>query len=295
MILTCPECATGYFVDDGLIRASGRTVRCAACGHRWTAYPADKPLELVTDEEGAIGKEPTPEPEPAAALTGDDLPRVFRGRAEEERKNRRAALDGVVWTAAALGVLALVGLGLLFRASVVGVWPQTASLYAAIGLPVNVTGLTIEQVRAEPALQNGHATLAVSGVIRNVTDHPVVAPPLRVTVLNAEGKRVAGEIAAIVNSRLPPGETRHFVTSIFDPPASAANLVVDFAVGAPATAMRASPAPPVTTGPPQPPHFTLRGADNAAAPAANVTLPASNSLAAPTATPLQPANTTSAR
>ena len=35
MILTCPECATGYFVEDDQIRAAGRTVRCAACGARW--------------------------------------------------------------------------------------------------------------------------------------------------------------------------------------------------------------------------------------------------------------------
>ena len=37
MILTCPECATGYFVDDAQLRPGGRAVRCAACGARWTA------------------------------------------------------------------------------------------------------------------------------------------------------------------------------------------------------------------------------------------------------------------
>ena len=35
MILTCPECDTQYFADDATIGDSGRTVKCAACGHSW--------------------------------------------------------------------------------------------------------------------------------------------------------------------------------------------------------------------------------------------------------------------
>jgi predicted Zn finger-like uncharacterized protein len=277
MILTCPECATGYFVDDGLIRATGRAVRCAACGRRWTAYPpkADEPLELGADTTGA-GKEPAPEPEAPAPLTGDDLPRMFRGRAEAERRNRRAALDGVVWTAAALAVLAVIGLAVVFREAVVGMWPQTASLYAGVGLPVNAIGLAIEQTHAEPGLQDGHATLVLSGVIRNVTDHAVVAPPLRISILNAQGKRVAGQIAVLGNSRIPPGESRHFVTAILDPPASYDSASFEFTDKAPAGAVRATTTPMAAPTAPQatsPPAFTLRGAGNALAPAASDTTP----------------------
>jgi len=278
MILTCPECATGYFVEDGQIRPGGRMVRCAACGARWKALP-EGPLELVTsDEEGAVAKEAAPGAE-AAALTGEDLPRVFRDRAEDERRMRRAALIGAAWAAAGVAVLLLVVLGVVFRQQVVGAWPQTASLYAAIGLPVNPTGLVIEQVRAEPSLDQGHATLAVSGVIRNVVDHAVVAPPLRLSLINPQGKRVAGQIASLGNARIPPGETRHFLTSIFDPPYSAAVLQVDFVLGAGpptrAVAVRMA-APP----PPPPPAFTLRGLANAAAPANEAQPPAPTNAAA---------------
>ena len=34
MILTCPDCATSYFVDDSKIPADGRLVKCASCGAR---------------------------------------------------------------------------------------------------------------------------------------------------------------------------------------------------------------------------------------------------------------------
>jgi predicted Zn finger-like uncharacterized protein len=269
MILTCPECATGYFVDDSQMRPGGRKVRCANCGARWTAH-AEGPLELVTSEEGALAREAEPPPAPAP-ITADELPRVFRDRAQEERRMRQAAMAGVAWAAAAVVVIALMAIVVVFRDGVVRAWPPTASFYAAIGLPVNPTGLTIEQVRFEPALHEGHAALDVSGVIRNVVDRPVVVPPLRITLFNTQGKRVAGQIATVDNARIPPGETRHFMTSVLDPPYSAASLLVDFALdaqgGAPARTVRAA-----ITSAPAPPSFTLRGAANDM-PAANVVGP----------------------
>jgi hypothetical protein len=200
---------------------------------------------------------------------------------------RQAAVTGVAWAAAAVVVIALVGTGVVFRDGVVRAWPPTASFYAAIGLPVNPTGLVIEQVRAEPSLQEGHATLAISGVIRNVVDHAVVAPPLRISLVNAQGKRVAGQITALENARIPPGETRHFVTSIFDPPYSAANLQIDFfwqdaRTGAPVRPVR-GPAAAI----PASPGFTLRGAAADAAPVNAALAPATNAapVAGPTSAP----------
>jgi predicted Zn finger-like uncharacterized protein len=280
MILTCPECATGYFVKDDQIRSKGRSVRCANCGARWIAYPETpesasgpephepeaappEPVELAPAPEPAAAEESAAEPtaEAPAPLAGDDLPKAFRSRAEEERRLRRAAFAGAIWAGAAVVLAALVGAALLFREDVVRAWPQTASAYAAIGLPVNPVGLVIEQVKAEPSLQNGHATLAVSGVIRSVTDRSITAPPLRISLLNGQGKAVAGQIDALANARVPPGETRHFVTAIVDPPFSAQVLQVDFALDAKGKVMRP---PPVTT-PVASPAFALRGSTPAAA------------------------------
>jgi predicted Zn finger-like uncharacterized protein len=270
MILTCPECATGYFVDDSQMRPGGRKVRCANCGARWTAYP-EGALELVSSEEGAFARELAIEATEPPPITAEELPRVFRDRAQEERRMRQAAVAGVAWAAAAVVVIALIAIVVVFRDGVVRAWPPTASFYAAIGLPVNPTGLTIEQVHFEPALHEGHAALDVSGVIRNVVDRPVVVPPLRITLFNTQGKRVAGQIATVDNARIPPGETRHFMTSVLDPPYSAASLLVDFALdaqgGAPARTVRAA-----ITSAPAPPGFTLRGAANDM-PAANVAEP----------------------
>lgn len=40
MILTCPNCRSRYLVGDNAIPPAGRAVRCAACKHVWTEYPA---------------------------------------------------------------------------------------------------------------------------------------------------------------------------------------------------------------------------------------------------------------
>ena len=90
---------------------------------------------------------------------------------------RQAAVAGVAWAGGGGGRRgADRRSAIVFREGMVRAWPPTASFYAAIGLPVNPTGLVIEQVHAEPSLQEGHAALAVSGVIRNVVDRAVIAP-----------------------------------------------------------------------------------------------------------------------
>jgi hypothetical protein len=172
----------------------------------------------------------------------------------------------------------------VFREQMVRAWPPTASAYAAIGLPVNPTGLVIENVQMEPSLEEGHPTLVVSGSIRNVVGRGVLAPPLRISLLNAQGRRVAGQITDWTDRHVPPGSIRHFRTSIPDPPFSAASLQIDFAIGGRATAGDAQVS---TTAQPPPTNIPLRGPAAAPAPVNATPLPpepASAPAPAPAAT-----------
>lgn len=66
MILSCPACHTRYVVPDSAIGPTGRSVRCAACGHRWHQSPA-APLELddpASAEAVAAASAPPPAREP---------------------------------------------------------------------------------------------------------------------------------------------------------------------------------------------------------------------------------------
>jgi predicted Zn finger-like uncharacterized protein len=229
MILTCPECATAYFVDETKIPPEGRTVKCASCAHRWTAFPEPAEPEVEAEPEPEVTAEEI-EPEVMdVAADAADLPKVFRAKAADSRKVREAATAGVVWAGMAAVLVVLVAVAAVFRLNVVTLWPKTAAAYAWVGLPVNSLGLTIEGVRAEPALQEGHAALSVSGMFRNVKDKPITAPPLRISLLNKAGKRLSTKIAQPADAIVPPGETRHFAIAILDPPASASQLEVAFA------------------------------------------------------------------
>ncbi|MCR8704418.1 MJ0042-type zinc finger domain-containing protein, partial [Weissella cibaria] len=91
MILTCPACATSYFIRDDAVGPEGRKVRCQSCGEVWRATP-DEPLELTLTPEAApsapVAPASSPEPEPEAGSLAEtpapELPRAFRARAERQ-------------------------------------------------------------------------------------------------------------------------------------------------------------------------------------------------------------------
>jgi predicted Zn finger-like uncharacterized protein len=271
MILTCPECATRYFVEDGRIDADGRAVRCAACGARWTAT-SEEPLELEVEPSGSLSAaeaaSPAADPAPAVRdLPADELPKVFRGRAQTRAKVREAAATGVVWAGLAGGLVLLLTVTVVLRQNIAQLWPRTAGAYAMAGLPVNLVGLTIEDQHAQPALKDGRAVLVVSGALRNIRDRAVAPPPLRVSLLNPAGRAVAVDIADPGGARIPPGEARRFAINVFDPPVSASDVQIDFVMDR----ARRNPAPqlagaPASATPPAAP--ALRGAASADAPVA---------------------------
>ncbi len=253
MILTCPECASRYFVDDAKVGSTGRVVRCASCGARWTARnetAADEDLfdapqaagassgaandaavSAALDPLHALDDEPEPEP-PVSALPGEELPKVFRARADAERRLKEAKTTGIVWASMAAFVVLVLGCAWVFNLNIGKLMPGTAGAYAMIGKPINTVGLIVEEssIRAEPSMVDGRAALTVTGVIRNITDKPVSAPPLRIALLNKGQKRVSGQLAAAADPVIPPGQTRHFSVTLLDPPSSAQVLEVGFAV-----------------------------------------------------------------
>lgn len=239
MILGCPDCDTRYFVPDESIPAEGRTVRCTACGFAWRAA-AETPLDLVADEvSGATAREPgfgrRGDDAPPASLdqvAAPELPRVMRAQAEEKRRMRRAMVAGAIWAVIGAGVTGLAAAAYLFRVDVVDLYPRAAAAYALVGAPVNPVGLDFVDVQARPA-EDGAAAIDVSGRLWNLRDDPRVAPPVRVTLVDAEGRRVTTRIVHLPSTPLTPGERRPFSLRIPDPHGRAADVDLAFAPDAP--------------------------------------------------------------
>jgi predicted Zn finger-like uncharacterized protein len=254
MILTCPECATSYFVDDSRIAPAGRVVKCSSCGARWTARPEETEAAaaaLTAEVEAPAPREPLPPPDELVVEAQEPGPApplaAFTPRSMAPR--REAGGKVLVWAASAAVVAALIAAVVIFRADVVRLLPASQAAYAGLGLPVS--SMVIEKVHAEPAFQGGRPVLAVTGQIRNARDVAAVVPSLRVSLLDRGGKPLAVKVAKPIDPQAPAHAVRHFSIAIVDPPAGVHDLEVTFE---PAGARTPSPprAPEAILGAPQP-------------------------------------------
>ena len=230
MILTCPACATSYFIPDDVLGANGRKVRCKSCGEVWRASP-DEPLELSVAPEPRVISAPEPEAvaEPAslAETPAPELPKAFRARAEQQRRLRRAATHGVVWAGLASVFVGLIVSAFLFRIQVVDAFPRAAAAYAAVGAPVNPVGLDFEAMSAKEVPSRPGMVL-VSGALRNVRDTEIVAPPVRVALLDEHGAEIGFKLVTIDAAPVLPGKVQGFAVLIPDPGGHAADIGVNF-------------------------------------------------------------------
>ncbi len=237
MILTCPECATSYFVDDSRISPAGRSVKCSSCGAKWVA---------LADGDGEAPAAPASAPAPSPATPAiaprvyavDDLlvegPEPAKAEVVKEKParppmaTREANGKVMVWAASAAVIVALVAGALIFRDQVVRAWPPSGKAYTSVGVPVNTLGLQIEAVRADPAFQGGRPVLSVTGQIRNLRDAGVTAPDLKVSLLDRFGKPLATKLARPIDPLVPGHAVRHFAIAVVDPPAGMKDLEVTF-------------------------------------------------------------------
>jgi predicted Zn finger-like uncharacterized protein len=233
MILTCPDCATRYFVEEKRLGPSGRTVRCAGCGGTWRAMNEDAPLELTTSpEEGAFGGGELSDPFKGMA-TGDlpapELPKAFRAKAQQQKKARDAATAGVIWSGIGACFVVLLGAAWLCRVSIVQLYPRAAGAYASIGLAVNPTGLEFKSILAHPAASDP-GSVFVTGDVHNFERRAADLPPLRIALLDKTGARLAARVVTLPPAVLGAGKSEHFSVMLADPKAQTANVEVAFAL-----------------------------------------------------------------
>lgn len=242
MILTCPDCATSYFVDDDRVPPAGRVVKCTSCGNRWRALPEG------AAEPPAAPAAPPPEPAAAQPALVDDLefvaaPVTPRRTSERNPGPRRKGL--LVGLGVLTALVAAVGAVVAMRQPIAGLVPGTAKLFAAVGLPVNSLGLVVEGVTYKAVLEAGRPALAVTGAIRNIRQEATQAPAVRMSLKDHEGAVVADYLVKTLNARVPPGGVRYFAISLPDPPANAHALEIGFDSGEKVTAKATPAADPV--------------------------------------------------
>jgi predicted Zn finger-like uncharacterized protein len=244
MILTCPQCSTRYQVDASKFPAAGRNIRCAKCGNVWhQAPPQPEPepdLAIIEPDP------PPPQPEPPKAPAPQ--PMAFAPAAEPVVRPAPAPVrapvfldrePGPSWgsrlsTIAGWGglvvVVFLVGwLVISFRRDVATLWPQSASLYKAVGLTVNASGIQFIGVTNRLEIQDGAHVLVVSGKLVNSSHRELPVPQIRVSLTDAQKRELYHWPVTPDAPTLKPGQSVPFLTRLANPPASVHDVEVTFA------------------------------------------------------------------
>jgi len=262
MILTCPNCATRYQADAAKFQPAGRNVRCAKCGHVWHQDPPSSEPEAIRD---AVARpEPIPEPAPApapappAAVAPPPPPEVIppaprpaafapnpviarepavappiaqpKPARERDRSQwpRRIAL-----AAGWLGLIAIVLLigwsAMRFREQIAVVWPQSASVYAALGMKTNTSGIDIQGAAIRRGSENGQPVLAVTGRLANTSSHELPVPQIRVALIDDEKRELYHWTIQPATMTLRPGQSTSFTGRLTNPPQGFSHFELRFA------------------------------------------------------------------
>jgi predicted Zn finger-like uncharacterized protein len=268
MLLACPNCATTYEVNAAVIGDSGRSLRCARCQVVWYATRAQElvvtaqPVEAAASAEAgnpaasaspvhaapdqtipALDSTPVieappivpaaPNPAPMSdALTpisrGEDI-ETFARRHAESSAARSRRLRAQFGPPAVILILALIVTALVaWRANIVRLAPQMASLYASIGLPVNLRELVFGSVSITKEMRDGVPVLLVEGAVISTSKHPVEVPHLRFALRNQAGQEIYSWTAMPEHSILAPGATLPFRSRLASPPSEGHDVVVRF-------------------------------------------------------------------
>jgi len=232
-----PELATAGTDDDptpaiGVIRPDQRMQdRAEGTGAE------EHTSETVTQDEEAAQAPVTiadappiapEEPPTAAEATEADEIENFAARRKRLQARRNKERRSSRWTALILVLfafnVALVGA----RSEVVRFFPQTASLFAAVGLPVNLRHLKFENMRISKETQEGLSALVIEGTIVSVASKATEVPRLRFAARDAAGQEVYTWNALPSRSILGPREKLDFRSRFVSPPPNATDVMVRF-------------------------------------------------------------------
>lgn len=233
MILICTSCASRYFAADESI-GEGRMVKCAACGHEWMAVLSLK-LDHALDEDEPHRRVPKGfggwlhgmRAHPHRAPVHSPAALIRARQAQREQRARLAQASGA-WGGALILLAGIFAAGAAARDPLARIWPQSASLFTAAGLDVNIYGLIIEDVQTERTTTPQGEAIKVSGVVRNLRAQPRQTPPVRILWRDAQGRLLSDSLGHPEKSSLGGGKLTRFETIISGPATRAAMVEVRF-------------------------------------------------------------------
>jgi len=206
MFVACRTCSASYHIPNEVLGDEACQFRCARCGRSWELKA---PLTL------------------AGSLLAE---RAARPAASAPRPARFGALARRVAASLAIVAALTAGMGAVAaRRTIVAAAPATGGFYAAIGLPVNRTGLAIADVSAHFGRGADKTLLAIEGELVNLRQSSTAAPDLRIALRDAEGRELYVWSTRPPKDRLAAGERAAFRARLVAPPPGVVDALVKFA------------------------------------------------------------------
>jgi predicted Zn finger-like uncharacterized protein len=239
MLIVCKTCASSYHIPREILGENGCRLRCVGCGEAWTVTPG----ATVIDDAPIVEGQRTPTPSLQAPWNGTGhRPAAFSGQAnaawaeEQEVKPAPGALFGFrpnkKGAGAALAAILIVAGAMAAaaeRAAIVKAAPNMARLFAVVGLPVNLRGLALDNVRTNIFDLGDRRVLVIEGAIVNLRDSATEAPNIRIALRGADKRELYVWTAPAPKSRLGPDEQVAFRTRLAAPPDGVSDVLVKFA------------------------------------------------------------------
>jgi predicted Zn finger-like uncharacterized protein len=163
-----------------------------------------------------------------ASQSLEDIETFAARRAPRGATRRRRLPSPSLLQAAILALLIVDSILIGWRKDIVRILPQTASLYAAMWLPVNLRGLTFDGVATSMETREAVPILVVQGNVVNASGAATDVPRLKLIMRNAAKQEIYSWTTAPPLPMLQPYQAVGFRTRLASPPAGSHDVLVRF-------------------------------------------------------------------
>jgi predicted Zn finger-like uncharacterized protein len=236
MILTCPQCATGYHADEAKFPSAGQTVRCRKCRHSWHQRKpepeSEQVLELtiqtvpdidwVDPFDGELILPPAPPTTWAQRLSGAQV------AAQTNSPQFKSLVAFAGWGALiAAGLLAALSIE-HFGADISTSLPRLSSFQFLTSRNTEIHGVNLRNVGYHREPVNGQIMLVLTGAISNNADRTLRVPKTIIITLSDEDyHELFHTVISAGTATLGAGESVSFRIPIRDVPSANPHLQMD--------------------------------------------------------------------
>jgi predicted Zn finger-like uncharacterized protein len=226
MLIDCPGCAKSYHIIKAALGPNGRRVACPRCNTIWFV-PVGGEAEGPRSQDLSISA-------PIEISAEDVIPRGqftksarigFEGEgtipstpASAPRGTPRPVKELLVGAALLMFAMAIIG----FRADIVQLWAPSGTVYAALGMPVNLRGLELRNLHTVTIHAGAEAVLGIEGEIINLRLGATPVPPIDLAIRDQNGNALYSWTVASQKRAPVAGESILFRARLAEPPAGGA-------------------------------------------------------------------------